>query len=73
MRRLKKCAGLSHMTAHALRQTFAINCLRNGMNIYVLARLMGHSDIMVLKKYLPLVEQDMRGSHEDSGPIDHMT
>jgi site-specific recombinase XerD len=35
-------------TAHTIRRTFALNCLRNGMNAYVLARLMGHADITSL-------------------------
>ena len=43
-----------------LRRTFALSCLHNGMNIYVLARLMGHADITILRQYLPLIEGDLQ-------------
>lgn len=35
-----------------LRHTFAQNCLRSGMNIYMLKELMGHSSIKVTERYL---------------------
>lgn len=34
--------------------------LRNGCNVYVLQRLMGHADIQVLKRYLAITDQDTR-------------
>jgi site-specific recombinase XerD len=40
------------------------------MNIYVLAKLMGHSDITVLKQYLDLVEDDLATAHQKFGPAD---
>ncbi len=72
MRRLKKASGVDQLSAHALRRTFAITCLRNGMNVYVLARIMGHSDIQVLRQYLPLVDDDSQHAHEESGPVDNL-
>jgi integrase/recombinase XerD len=72
MRRLRKRSGVTICTCHTFRRTFAINCLRNGMNIYVLARLMGHTDITVLRQYLPLVAEDLRDAHARFGTIDHL-
>jgi site-specific recombinase XerD len=72
LRRTRQTANVPDATAHAFRRTFAITCLRNGMNIYVLARLMGHADIQVLRKYLPLVEQDLQDAHQKHGPVDRM-
>lgn len=61
-----------HFSAHTLRRTFAINCLRGGMDIFVLAKLMGHSDITVLKQYLDIVRDDLQRAHEKYGPVDNM-
>lgn len=72
MRRLQKCSGVPHCTCHTFRRTFALNCLRNGMNIYVLARLMGHADITVLRQYLPFVEDDMQDAHARFGAVDNL-
>jgi integrase/recombinase XerD len=60
-------------TAHKFRRTFAINSLRNGMNIYTLARLMGHSDISILKPYLDLLQTDLRASHQQHGVVDNLS
>lgn len=72
MERLRVRSGVSNCTCHTFRRTFALSCLRNGMNVYVLARLMGHSDITVLRHYLALVEHDLANAHERYGPADNM-
>jgi site-specific recombinase XerD len=40
------------------------------MNIYVLARLMGHADISILRQYLALVEADLQDAHKQYGAVD---
>lgn len=70
MNRLRTRSDVPTCTCHTFRRTFALTCLRNGMNIYVLARLMGHSDIVVLRQYLALVEADLRKAHNDFGVVD---
>lgn len=50
MRKLKLDSGVKHCHAHTFRRTFAIWSLRNGMNVYVLQRLMGHTDLTVLRR-----------------------
>lgn len=72
MERLRKRSGVAACTCHAFRRTFAITCLRNGMNIYILARLMGHADIVILRQYLALVEDDLQKAHERHGVVDHL-
>ena len=72
MRRLRLATGVKQCSAHTFRRTFATSCLRNGMNIYILAKLMGHTDIIVLKKYLAIVEDDLSGAHDQHGPVDNM-
>ncbi|MCC6457904.1 MAG: tyrosine-type recombinase/integrase [Caldilineaceae bacterium] len=72
MARLSAKSGVLGCTCHTFRRTFAISCLRNGMNIYVLARLMGHADILILKQYLAFVDEDLKGAHERFGAVDNL-
>jgi site-specific recombinase XerD len=72
MERLRLRSGVANCTCHTFRRTFALNCLRNGMNVYVLARLMGHADITILRQYLPLVESDLHDAHSRFGTVDNM-
>lgn len=71
LRRLREKSGVN-FSAHSLRRTFAINSLRNGMDIYTLAKLMGHTDITVLRAYLPLVNNDLRLAQEKYGVVDNL-
>lgn len=72
MKRLQKRTNIKHCTCHTFRRTFAITCLRNGMNIYVLAKLMGHSDIQVLKRYLDITQDDLAAAHRQFGVVDNI-
>jgi integrase/recombinase XerD len=72
MERLQERSGVAHCTCHTFRRTFALSCLRNGMNIYVLARLMGHADINILRQYLPLLEGDLQEAHARFGAVDNL-
>lgn len=56
---------------HQFRRTFAVWMLRRGVNLYTLARVMGHSGIEVLRRYLPLVEDDVTTAHEQASIVDH--
>jgi integrase/recombinase XerD len=71
LRRIGKRAGL-HCAAHKFRRTFAISSLRNGMNVYLLARLMGHEDISILKPYLDLLESDAQAGQTLYGVVDNL-
>jgi site-specific recombinase XerD len=71
-KRLRRATQVRHCCPHAMRRTFAINCLRGGMNIYVLARLMGHADITVLRHYLELVQDDLQNAHQQAAVVDKL-
>lgn len=47
---LKEC-NIKYRNFHTLRHTFAMNCVRQGMKIEVLAKILGHSDIKITLKY----------------------
>lgn len=72
MARLRTKSGVAGCSCHTFRRTFAITCLRNGMNVYVLARLMGHADITILRQYLAFVEEDLKGAHARYGAVDNL-
>lgn len=72
MDRLRDATGIAHCTCHTFRRTFAKNCLDNGMNIYALAKLMGHADIKMLERYLKISEHDLAAAHEEHGVVDRL-
>lgn len=72
LRKIARRAGVKKCSPHAFRRTFAINSLRNGMNIFVLARLMGHSDITILRQYLSLVDDDSQVAVQRYGVVDNL-
>lgn len=57
---------------HDFRRTFALECLRNGMDLVQLMRLMGHTSTSVLQRYLALQTDDLVNAHSNFGPIDHI-
>lgn len=69
---LGKAAGVPNVHPHRLRRTFAIECLRRGMDVFSLARLMGHADLATLRGYLAIAQSDLRSAHQAAGPVDHM-
>lgn len=50
--------GIAHITAHGLRRTFAMRCLRNKIDVHVVAKLMGHTSILMLRQYLDVQDSD---------------
>lgn len=72
LERLGLHAEVPHCHPHTFRRTFALECLRGGMNIYALARLMGHADITVLRQYLDLVDGDLEAAHRAASPVDRL-
>jgi integrase/recombinase XerD len=64
---MEKAPGL-----HDFRRAFALNCLRNGMDTFTLKRLMGHESLVILERYLALVQGDLSHVHERHGPVDNI-
>lgn len=56
---LKAC-NLPLRNLHALRHTFATNCVRAGVDIKVLAELMGHSNTSITLKYYIYVDYEIK-------------
>ena len=64
-------AGLnSKISPHCLRNNFAKRCLMNGMDIFTLSRLLGHSSVTVTEQaYLDLTDEDMGKRYRNYSPI----
>ena len=52
-----------------LRHSFALNFLRNGGNVFVLQKLMGHSTLDMTKRYLALTQEDIQKQHAKASPV----
>lgn len=70
--RLAKRADVENCTCHAFRRTFCLESLRSGMDIFHLARLSGHKNLDVLKRYLDLVKADLKAAQEKHGVVSRL-
>jgi site-specific recombinase XerD len=64
-------AKVEEPTLHDFRRAFALSMLRNGTDVFTLAKLMGHTGITVLQRYLKQTNQDTEIAHRRSGPVDN--
>lgn len=56
---------------HDFRRGFALECLRNGEDVYSLQKLMGHADLQVLQRYLAQTTEDIQAAHKLGSPVDN--
>ncbi|MDT8896777.1 MAG: tyrosine-type recombinase/integrase [Thermanaerothrix sp.] len=69
-----KQAGITNPpSAHDFRRAFALNMLRSGCDVFTLQRLMGHSDLTVLRRYLAQNENDLQQAHQRFSPVENLT
>lgn len=64
-------AGLpEEYSPHCLRNNFAKRCLMNGMDIYTLSRILGHSSVEVTEQaYLDLNDDDLSRNYRNHSPL----
>lgn len=72
LQRMGERTRVDGVSPHALRRTFAVFHLRNGVDLYSLARLMGHEDIATLKVYLDLADTDAAEAHRRYTLLDEL-
>ncbi len=69
LQRLGERAGVAECHAHTFRRSFALFSLRAGMDIYSLQRIMGHSSLEMLRRYLALSNEDLHTAHAQHGAV----
>jgi integrase/recombinase XerD len=69
--RLTHATGI-HVTAHALRRTFVILSLRNGMDVLHLQAMLGHSSLDMVQHYAQMVDDDLLQAHRQFSPVDNL-
>lgn len=72
IRRRAKDAGIKEPGLHDFRRCFAITMLRNGCDLISLSRLMGHSSLEMLKRYLAIATSDCEIAHKRASPVDNL-
>ena len=68
--RLGTRAGVLRAGAHRFRHTFALEFLRNGGNIYALQRILGHTTLDMVRRYLAIAQADIEGQMEIASPVE---
>ena len=66
-------AGLNEdYTPHCLRNNFAKRCLMNGMDIFTLSKILGHSSVEVTEQaYLALTDDDISKQYHRASPLNN--
>jgi integrase len=64
--KVSKEAGVAHLTSHDFRRTFITLCLREGVDVFALARLVGHKRVSTTLQY------DRRSDAEDQAIVDSL-
>jgi len=54
-----KYQGNEYVKPHTFRHSFAVHCLKSGMNIRSLQKILGHSDLATTAVYLDLIGKDI--------------
>lgn len=61
IKRYYKEAGIKDANIHVLRKTFGSLLVQNGVNIYTVSKLMGHSSVLVSERhYAKLLDKNLR-------------
>ena len=69
LKRIGRRAGVGGVTVHRFRHTFAIAFLRNNGHIMALQRMLGHSTLDMVTRYLAIAQADIENAHQEASPV----
>ncbi|MHA2174190.1 MAG: tyrosine-type recombinase/integrase [Candidatus Hodarchaeales archaeon] len=55
---------IERITSHTLRYTFAVKCWRSGLDILVLSKILGHTNLTTTQTYLRVIEEEILDKYE---------
>jgi site-specific recombinase XerD len=70
MVRRSKRAKVPVPSLHSFRRAFALAMKRAGVDLLSIARLLGHSDLSLLQRYIKQSADDLRDAHGKASPVD---
>lgn len=69
--RLGVRAGVNNVHPHRFRHTFALQFLRNGGDAITLQKLLGHTSLDMVKKYVDIANDDAQFIHQRASPVEN--
>ena len=70
VRRVARRAGVADVHPHRLRHTFAVSYIANGGDAMTLQRILGHSTLEMVRRYVALDSRDIMARHSQASPSD---
>lgn len=67
-RKLSEKSGVK-ITPYQLRHSFATFCAANGMSVFLLQQLMGHSEIAMTRRYTDINQEQLEIAHNNFSPL----
>lgn len=64
--------GVTKTSAHLYRHTFAKNWILNGGDIFRLQKILGHSDLTVVKEYVNMFSNELSIDFDKFNPLDNL-
>jgi integrase len=71
MARRAKQAGVPRPSIHSFRYYWALNCLRNGMDVFSLQKAGGWASMAVMRRYLKQTEADVETAMKKYSSVDN--